>query len=75
VWLPGSGAFWLLVAHETNHTGTGGLRLLKLWKRRELKSDKVPVKRAQREKLGRRILGASSRAEKEICKAAAYEVS
>jgi hypothetical protein len=51
------------------------LRLLKLWKRRELKSDKVPVKHAQREKVGRRILGASSLAEKDTRKAAAYEVS
>jgi len=63
------------VAHETDHTVAGRLRLLKAWKRRELKSDKAPVKSAQREKVGRRILGASSLAEKEICKAAAYEVS
>jgi hypothetical protein len=75
MWLPVSSAFWLLVAHETNHTATGWLRLLKLWKRRKLKSDKVPVKHAQREKLGRCILDASSRAEKETCKAATYEVS
>jgi hypothetical protein len=35
VWLPGSGAFWLLVAHETDHTGTGRMRLLKLWKKED----------------------------------------
>jgi len=75
VWLPGCGAFCQLVVRETDHTLTGRLRLLKLWKRRELRSDKAAVKRAQREKVGRFILGASSRAEKDICKAAAYEVS
>jgi hypothetical protein len=36
---------------------------------------KTAVKRAQREEVRRCILGASSRAEKEICKAAANEVS
>jgi hypothetical protein len=40
-----------------------------------MKSDGVSVKHAKRENVGRRILGASSLAEKVTCKAAAYEVS
>jgi len=72
---PGNGAFWLRAIYETNHTRTGRLRLLKLWKKRELRRDKAPVKRAPKEKVGRCTLGASSPAEKGTCKAAAYEVS
>jgi len=47
---PGSGAFWLLAVYETNHTRTGRLRLLKLWKRRELRRDQAPMKRANKKK-------------------------
>ena len=50
MWLPGCGAFCQLVVRETDHTLTGRLRLLKLWKRRELRSDKATVKRAQEKK-------------------------
>ena len=46
----GNGAFWVAVAHETNRIRPGRLRLLKLWKRRELRSDKATVKRAQEKK-------------------------
>jgi hypothetical protein len=40
---PGSGAFWVLVAHETNRIRPGRLRLMKLWKRKQIRSDKTPV--------------------------------
>jgi hypothetical protein len=75
---PGSGVFWLLAVYETNHTRTGRLRLLKLWKRRELSAE--PPKRGlqkkkKERKVGHCILGGISQAEKGTGKAAGYEVS
>jgi hypothetical protein len=43
VLVSGSGAFWLLVAYETNRTHCGRMRPLKLLRRRKL-SDKAHVK-------------------------------
>jgi hypothetical protein len=65
----GSGAFWLLGVYETNHTGTGRLRLLKLWKRRELRRDKAPVKRAnKKKKSAAAFLGLVAGLKKELAK-------
>jgi hypothetical protein len=73
VWLPGSGAFSLLVVYETSHIQIANFWLLRHWKRKEL-SDKGRCKRAQQEESGS-ILGARRPAKKGSSEALPYEIS
>jgi len=63
--------FFLRVAYVVNRIRTGRLRLLRLWKRREL-GDKARCKRAQEERVGRRSTGPC---EKGAYEALSHEVS
>ena len=73
MWIPGSGAFSLVVVYETSRTQIGSSRRPRPWKLEKSRSDNQrPCERAQKERIGRRSTGSC---EKGACEALSCEVS